>query len=207
MPITSLKFRPGINKETTSYSNKGGWNDCDLVRFRFGYPEKLGGWEKYTSVTFLGTSRSLHAWANLQGNNYLGIGTEKKFYIEESQGYNDITPLRRRVINGVVVFDLGGLEVISLVSGVAGTTGLGAPETDDAGNPTFISASRGSDVSVQYPVKSTNPENNLRILGTTSVGTVTVETVQRPVSANLFATGQVGTVTVEDTRNETIEVG
>ena len=207
MPITSLKFRTGINKETTSYSNKGGWNDCDLVRFRFGYPEKLGGWEKYTSVTFLGTSRSLHAWANLQGNNYLGIGTEKKFYIEESQGYNDITPLRRRVINGVVVFDLGGLEVISLVSGVAGTTGLGAPETDDAGNPTFISASGGSDVSVQYPVKSTNPENNLRILGTTSVGTVTVETVQRPVSANLFATGQVGTVTVEDTRNETIEVG
>ena len=49
MPITSLKFRPGINKETTSYSNKGGWNDCDLVRFRFGYPEKLGGWEKYSS--------------------------------------------------------------------------------------------------------------------------------------------------------------
>ena len=58
-----------------------------------------------------------------------------------------------------------------------------------------------------YLVKSTNPENNLRILGTTSVGTVTVETVQRPVSANLFATGQVGDVTVEDTRNETISVG
>ena len=49
MPITSLKFRPGINKETTSYSNKGGWNDCDLIRFRFGYPEKIGGWEKYSS--------------------------------------------------------------------------------------------------------------------------------------------------------------
>ena len=85
MPITSLKFRPGINKETTSYSNKGGWNDCDLIRFRFGYPEKLGGWEKYANSTFLGTSRSLHTWANLEGNKYLGIGTEIKFYIEESQ--------------------------------------------------------------------------------------------------------------------------
>ena len=53
MPITSLKFRPGINKETTSYSNTGGWNDCDLVRFRFGYPEKLGGWEKYSPTLFL----------------------------------------------------------------------------------------------------------------------------------------------------------
>ena len=101
MPITSLKFRPGINKETTSYSNKGGWNDCDLIRFRFGYPEKLGGWEKYSLSTFLGTSRSLHAWANLEGNEYLGIGTEQKFYIEESQGYNDITPLRRKVVSGV----------------------------------------------------------------------------------------------------------
>ena len=192
MPITSLKFRPGINKETTSYSNKGGWNDCDLVRFRFGYPEKLGGWEKYSGSTFLGTSRSLHAWANLEGNKYLGLGTELKFYIEESQGYNDITPLRRKVVSGEVIFDLGGLTVTAATSGNAGTIQLGTVVVD----PEQV-----------VSVKSTNPENNLRILGTTSVGTVTVETVQRPVSANLFATGQVGTVTVEDTRNETISVG
>ena len=190
MPITSLKFRPGINKETTSYSNKGGWNDCDKVRFRFGYPEKLGGWEKYSTNTFLGVSRSLHAWANLEGNKYLGVGTEIKFYIEESESYKDITPLRRKVQDGKVIFDINGNTVAFDVDGVAGTTGLG-----------------GSDVNIQYLVKSINPENNLRILGTTSVGTVTVETVQRPVSANLFATGQDGTVTVEDTRNETISVG
>ena len=207
MPITSLKFRPGINKETTSYSNKGGWNDCDLVRFRFGYPEKLGGWEKYSTNTFLGVSRSLHAWANLQGNKYLGVGTEIKFYIEESETFKDITPLRRKVQDGKVIFDINGNEVAFDVDGVAGTTGLGAPETDGAGDPTFISASGGSSINSIYPVKSTNPENNLRILGITSVGTVNVETVQRPVSANLFATGQVGTVTVEDTRNETISVG
>ena len=190
MPITSLNFRPGINKETTSYSNKGGWNDCDKVRFRFGYPEKIGGWEKYSSSTFLGTARSLHAWANLEGNKYLGLGTEKKFYIEESETFNDITPLRRKVVDGEVVFDINGNTVAFLVSGVAGTTGLGTVVLESV-----------------YLAKSTNPENNLKILGTTSVGTVTVETVQRPVSANLFATGQVGTVTVEDTRNETISVG
>ena len=192
MPITSLKFRPGINKETTSYSNKGGWNDCDLVRFRFGFPEKLGGWEKYSSSTFLGTSRSLHAWANLEGNKYLGLGTELKFYIEESQGYNDITPLRRKVVSGVTVFDLGGLTVTAATSGSAGTISLGTVVVD----PEQV-----------VSVKSTNPENNLRILGTTAVGTVTVEAIQRPITANLFATGQVGTVTVEDTRNETISVG
>ena len=192
MPITSLKFRPGINKETTSYSNKGGWNDCDLVRFRFGYPEKLGGWEKYSSSTFIGTSRSLHAWANLEGNKYLGVGTEQKFYIEESQGYNDITPLRRKVVSGEVVFDLGGLTVTAATSGNAGTSQVGTVVVD----PEQV-----------VSVKSTNPENNLRILGTTAVGTVTVEAIQRPITANLFATGQIGTVTVEDTRNETISVG
>jgi hypothetical protein len=192
VPITSLKFRPGINKETTSYSNKGGWNDCDLVRFRFGYPEKLGGWEKYSGSTFLGTSRSLHAWANLEGNKYLGLGTELKFYIEESQGYNDITPLRRKVVSGEVIFDLGGLTVTAATSGNAGTIQLGTVVVD----PEQV-----------VSVKSTNPENNLRILGTTAVGTVTVEAIQRPITANLFATGQIGTVTVEDTRNETISVG
>jgi len=125
MPLTSLKFRPGINRETTSYSNKGGWNNCDLVRFRFGYPEKIGGWEKYSTNTFLGSSRSLHSWANLEGDKYLGLGTEKKFYIEESQEYKDITPIRRKVVNGVVVFDLDGLTITSVVSGNAGTVQIG----------------------------------------------------------------------------------
>jgi|ETNvirenome_6_30_1030629.scaffolds.fasta_scaffold57771_1 hypothetical protein len=183
MPITSLKFRPGINKETTSYSNKGGWNDCDLVRFRFGYPEKLGGWEKYTSLTFLGTSRSLHAWANLQGNNYLGIGTEKKFYIEESQGYNDITPLRRRVIDGVVVFDLGGLTVTGDASGNAGTGELGTltiiPETP-------------------VDVLARNPDSGVLSIATGEVGTVTIDVQNStpPSQTSLQATAELGTVTI-----------
>ena len=54
MPLTKLQFKPGINREITSYSNEGGWRDCDKIRFRFGYPEKMGGWEKYTSSTYLG---------------------------------------------------------------------------------------------------------------------------------------------------------
>ena len=148
MPITSLKFRPGINKETTSYSNKGGWNDCDLVRFRFGYPEKLGGWEKYAVSTFLGTARTLHAWANLEGNKYLGLGTERKFYIEESQGYNDITPLRRKVVNGEVVFDINGSAVAFAVTGVAGTTGLGDEvinaQSNDTLAPVFVTGVSGT---------------------------------------------------------------
>ena len=190
MPITSLKFSPGINKETTSYSNKGGWNDCDLVRFRFGYPEKLGGWEKYSLSTFLGSSRSLHAWANLQGNSYLGIGTEIKFYIEESQGYNDITPLRRKVVNGVTVFDLGGLAVTSVVSGNAGTGQIGT-----------VIVLGSQDV----PVLARNPDSGELSIATGQVGTVTIDIP--PTTANLAMTTAVGSVTVSITNESTVSVG
>tara|TARA_R100000278_G_scaffold31611_1_gene28973 strand:+ start:129 stop:704 length:576 start_codon:yes stop_codon:yes gene_type:complete len=190
VPITSLKFRPGINKETTSYSNKGGWNDCDLVRFRFGYPEKLGGWEKYSIVTFLGSSRSLHSWANLEGNKYLGIGTELKFYIEESQGYNDITPLRRKVVDGVTIFDLGSGVVSSKVTGSAGTGAVGT-----------VIALGSQDV----PVLARNPNSGVLSIATGQVGTVTIDTP--PTTANLFGTGAVGTATVSITNESTVSVG
>lgn len=94
MPLTKLQFRPGINQEITSYSNEGGWRDCDKIRFRFGYPEKIGGWEKYMSSTYLGSARALHNWIALDGSSYLGIGTHLKYYIEEGQSLEDITPIR-----------------------------------------------------------------------------------------------------------------
>ena len=104
MPLSKLQFRPGVNQEITSYSNEGGWRDCDKIRFRFGYPEKMGGWEKYTSSTYLGSARALHNWIALDGSNYLGIGTHLKYYIEEGQGLNDITPVRATTSAGDVTF-------------------------------------------------------------------------------------------------------
>ena len=104
MPLTKLEFRPGVNREVTSYSNEGGWRDCDKIRFRFGYPEKIGGWEKYASSTYLGSARSLHNWIALDGSNYLGIGTHLKYYIEEGQSINDITPIRLTTSAGDCTF-------------------------------------------------------------------------------------------------------
>jgi len=185
MPITSLKFRPGINKETTSYSNKGGWNDCDLVRFRFGYPEKLGGWEKYSPNTFLGSSRSLHTWANLQGNSYLGIGTEIKFYIEESQGYNDITPLRRKVVSGQVVFDLDGQTVGADVTGLVGTTTL----NNDNVIVNAVSNAQFTPVVLDGVTSTgeigTSDQQVTTPAGVTSVGTVTITTTVIPTNATV----------------------
>jgi len=93
MPLQKLQFRPGVNREGTDYSNEGGWYDCNNIRFRSGFPEKIGGWTQYSSNTFLGYCRSLWTWVDLSGNNYLGVGTDSKFYIEQGGTYNDITPI------------------------------------------------------------------------------------------------------------------
>lgn len=104
MPLQKLQFRPGINKDVTSYSNEGGWVDGDKVRFRLGYPEKIGGWLKYANNQFLGVCRALHNWITLDGSNYLGLGTHLKYYIEEGGAFNDITPLRTTSSAGAVTF-------------------------------------------------------------------------------------------------------
>ena len=104
MPLTKLQFRPGVNRETTSYSNEGGWYDCDKVRFRFGTPEKIGGWEKLSDNSFLGTARALHSFVALDGTSYIGVGTHLKYYLEEGGGYNDITPLRKTTVAGAATF-------------------------------------------------------------------------------------------------------
>ena len=94
MPLKKIQFRPGVNRETTSYGDENGWFNSDLIRFRKGRPEKMGGWERLSSNTIDGTGRSLHVWAALDGSKFMGLGTETKFYIEEGGGYNDIPPIR-----------------------------------------------------------------------------------------------------------------
>ena len=95
MPLQKLQFRPGINRETTRYMNEGGWYDGNYIRFRFGVPEKIGGWEKFSSSSYLGIARKLHNWIALDQSNYLAVGTHLKLYIEEGTQFFDITPLRR----------------------------------------------------------------------------------------------------------------
>jgi len=104
MPMQSLKFKPGIVSDITSYSNEGGFVDGDKVRFRFGFPEKFGGWTKYSPNTYEGSARRLHNWVALDGSDFLGLGTELKYYIEEGQTFNDITPIRNTTSAGDVTF-------------------------------------------------------------------------------------------------------
>ena len=104
MPLTKLQFRPGVNRELTSYSNEGGWYDCDKVRFQAGTPEKIGGWQQVSGSSFLGTCRALQPFVALDGTRYTGVGTNLKYYVEAGGGYNDITPLRVTTAAGDITF-------------------------------------------------------------------------------------------------------
>jgi hypothetical protein len=98
MPLQTLQLRPGINREGTTLANEGGWYECDKIRFRSGYPQKLGGWQPISSSTYAGVARSLFNWVTLRGYNLLGVGTNLKYYVESGGIYNDITPIRSTVV-------------------------------------------------------------------------------------------------------------
>jgi len=113
MPLQKFIFKPGINKEGTDYSNEGGWFDSNLVRFRKGLPEKIGGWAKNTTNTFKSTCRALHAWVDLEITRYLGIGTTWKYYVQQGNSFNDITPIRKTSTNSITFAATDGSSTIT----------------------------------------------------------------------------------------------
>ncbi len=94
MPFLKLNFRPGVNRDQTSYSGEGGWYECDKIRFFSGYPQKIGGWTKATQESFIGVCRQMWNWITSYNDDFLSLGTDKKVYIEAGGGLYDITPLR-----------------------------------------------------------------------------------------------------------------
>jgi hypothetical protein len=97
MPLQKLALKPGVNRENTRYTSEGGWYESDKVRFRQGMPEKIGGWERISSATFLGICRSLHTWVTLVDLTITSVGTHLKYYLENGGAYYDITPIRATV--------------------------------------------------------------------------------------------------------------
>lgn len=114
MAIRKLSFAPGINREGTEYDSEGGWFDCNLVRFRFGRPEKFGGWQKITNNTYEGTARALHNWISNTGEKYLGVGTHLKYYLEFGGNFADITPIRKTSSNSITFAATDGSSTITV---------------------------------------------------------------------------------------------
>jgi hypothetical protein len=175
MPLQKLQFRPGINREGTDYSNEGGYFDCDKVRFRSGFPEKIGGWTRMANAQFLGLARSLWNWVALNSSNFLGVGTEVKYYIEQGGTYNDITPVVFTSANVANAFTItNGSNVLTVVDSSY------QPNVGDY--VTFSNAATISTSNITAAVL--NQEYSI----TTRINT-TAYTVTMSVTANLSATG------------------
>ena len=113
MPLQKFIFKAGINKELTAYANEGGWFDSNLVRFRKGLPEKIGGWAKRSDNTFISRGRALHAWTSLSGTQFIGLGATKKYYVVEGTNYYDITPIRKTSTNSITFSATDGSTTIT----------------------------------------------------------------------------------------------
>jgi len=125
MALQKLTFRAGFNTERSSYANEGGWESGNKVRFRFGRPEVIGGWQPLTTTTMLGTCRAILPWFDLSGVQRLGLGTNQKYYVEQGGVFTDITPIRATTAAGDVTFSAtdGSSEITVTHAAHNATTG------------------------------------------------------------------------------------
>ena len=179
MPLQKFLFKPGINKEGTAYSNEGGWFDSNLIRFRKGLPEKIGGWSKSSSDSFKGTGRGLHAWVALDGTKYLGLGTSWKYYILEGTSFYDITPIRSIDENVTTFSASDGSAVIT-----ATDTAHGAVVND------FVTISNAVSLGGNISAGVLNQEHQI-----TSVPSANTYTFTASATANSSDTGNGGSAT------------
>jgi len=208
MPIKTLKFKPGIVKDVTPYANEGGYVDGDKIRFRFGFPEKIGGWVKFSPNSYEGTARRLHNWVGLDGSDFLGVGSHLKYYIEEGQTFNDITPIRTTTSAGDVTFSAtNGSSIVTVTdaghSAIAndfvtfsGAASLGGNVTAAILNAEhqitrFVSSSQ-YEITVSVTASSSDSGNG----GGSTVGTYQINTgLDNTVGGTGFGAGQYGGTT------------
>ena len=171
MPYTKLEFKPGFNKEGTNYANEGAWFDGDQIRFRMGYPETIGGYKNINYTTsFDGVCRKMFNFSLLSQADVMFLGTNEKVYLEESNTYRDITPLRRtRLLPFQVTAPLA-------LQGFVGDLFVGIN--------TLPAVVKGVSATIELSKLlsiSTERKGNLGSFAATAVGTVTI--INSPINA------------------------
>ena len=119
MPLVDMPFQPGVDKQDTPTGAEGRGIDSDNIRFRYGLPEKIGGWEKVTSDALVGAARGIHAWSSLDGSPYTSIGTNKKLYVYVDSEWSDITPIRASGTGNITNFTTANTETTVVVHDTA----------------------------------------------------------------------------------------
>jgi hypothetical protein len=161
MPLSKLQFKPGIDKQNTQYGAEGGWVDCDNVRFRYGVPEKIGGWSPAVGNNLIGVARDIHTYTDLAGDSLAAIGTDRKLYLYYDNNFYDITPL--------------STTIPAVFSFTSGTTIVDVTATSNgaiAGD--FVTFSGVSGVSV-VNITNTNMAQEFEIQEIKSANTFTID--------------------------------
>ena len=179
MPLQKLQIAPGIDKQNTEYGAEGRWVDSDNVRFRYGQPEKIGGWTKVTSDALLGSTRAILTWSNLSGVNHAMYGTNKKLYAYSENSYADITPSR----------GTGSITQFATTSGSKTVTVTDAAHGALVGDHVTISSVSGA----IGGLTQANLQNEFEIQ-TAATDTYTIEA---PAAASSTATGATATATYQ----------
>ena len=179
MPLTKLQIAPGIDKQNTEYGAEGKWVDGDNIRFRYGMPEKIGGWAKITSDALIGATRAVLTWSALNGVKYAIYGTNKKLYAYSEKSYADITPTR----------GTGSITQFATTSGSATVTVTDADHGALIGDFVTISSVSGA----IGGLTQANLQNEFEIL-TADDDTYTIEA---PANASSSATGATATATYQ----------
>ena len=187
MALLKVQFKPGIKKEGTALTAKGGWFDANLIRFRKGLPEKIGGWTKDTNNTFQSTCRALHSWVDLNITKFLGLGTTWKYYIQEGANFNDVTPIRATTSAGDVTFSATNGDATITVA----DTSHGAQQND------FVTFSGAATLSGNITAAVLNQEYQIATIVNTNSYTIEAkDTDGNTVTANASDTGNGGSSTV-----------
>jgi hypothetical protein len=194
MPLVKLEFRPGINKESTSYANEGGYFSCDKVRFRSGYAEKLGGWSNISSSTFLGICHTMWNWVTTVGNSLLSVGTNSKYYLESGTNYYDITPIFSSGVIAADPFTTTDGSLLVTVTHSAHNTTIGSYVTfSDVANSGVIN---GINFDGEFEIVATPDSNTYEIIAPNVAtatgsggGSLVISQLQIPAGLAAFSGG------------------
>ena len=185
MPLVKLALRPGIDKQNTEYGAEGGWIDSDFVRFRYGLPEKMGGWQPFNNTMqyFIGMGSDLFTWNNLAGTPHAALGTTRKLYVFQSGSWADITPIRATSSAGAATF-----------AAIDGSTLLTVTQTlHDAITGDFVTFSAAVSLGGVITADVLNQEFEItEVLNNTSY------TITSPIAANASDTGNGGAATIAE---------
>ena len=162
MPLTKLNFAPGIDKQNTEYGAEVRWIDSDNVRFHYGLPQKVGGWQKLIDDTLIGVARDIHAWTSLDGVRYTALGTDRKFYIYTEGTIADVTPIRKTTSSISNPFTTNGTNNVTVTDNGHQAT-LGDFVTFDS-----FSAIDGLDMNAEFEITSITDSNNYVVTQTSN---------------------------------------